>query len=62
MSFPRFAATSLVLSMILVGCSQAPQKEIPKITPAEKADLDKQHGEMKAKMESETKPAGGAMK
>ena len=57
MNFLRFTSAFLVLSMILVGCSQAPQKELPKITPEKQAELDKQHAEVKANLDGQSKPA-----
>lgn len=47
----------MVLALAVVGCGQAEKKELPKITPAQQADLDKGHAEAKAKMEGGSKPA-----
>lgn len=47
----------MVFSLAVVGCGQAEKKELPKITPAQQADLDKGHAEAKAKMDAGAKPA-----
>ena len=43
----RFLSAA-VLTVAVVGCTGAPPKEIPKLTPAEQAELDKQHAEKNA--------------
>ncbi len=53
----RFSPSLMVLALAVVGCGQAEKKELPKITPAQQADLDKGHAEAKAKMEGGSKPA-----
>ena len=56
----RLTLAAVVLSTMFVGCSQAPEKEMPKVTPAQQAELDKSHAEMKAKAESGGTPAPAA--
>lgn len=47
-----------ILAFAASGCSNAPDKVVPKITPEAQAELDKQHAENKAKLESTAAPAG----
>lgn len=53
----KFSPALMVLALAVVGCGQAEKKELPKITPAQQAELDKAHAETKAKNEAGSKPA-----
>lgn len=55
--FRKISPALIVFSLAIVGCGQAEKKELPKLTPAEQADLDKGHAEAKAKMDAGAKPA-----
>jgi len=55
---PKIFVVLTVLA--LVGCSNAPDKVVPKITPEAQAELDKQHAQNKAQLESTAAPAGTA--
>lgn len=45
----KFSPALMVFALAVVGCGQAEKKELPKLTPAEQAALDKAHAEAKAK-------------
>ncbi len=48
----RLSISAIVLSAAFIGCGGgAEPKKIPTVTPEQKAELDKQHAEMKAKAE-----------
>ncbi len=55
--FRRISPALMVLGLAVVGCGQAEKKELPKVTPAQQAELDKGHAEAKAKMDAGAKPA-----
>jgi hypothetical protein len=46
----RLSISAIVLSAAFIGCGGGVEpKKIPTVTPEQKAELDKQHAEMKAK-------------
>jgi hypothetical protein len=51
----RLSAGLVVLSAAIVGCSGAEPKKLPTVTPEQKATQDKEHEEMKAKMQTPAK-------
>ncbi len=54
----RLSISALVLSAAFIGCGGgAEPKKIPTVTPEQKAELDKQHAEMKAKTDGGTTAA-----
>jgi hypothetical protein len=54
----RSYVAAALLSVVVVGCGGgAEPKKIPTVTPEQKAELDKQHAEMKAKAEGGTTAA-----
>lgn len=55
MNANRFYVAAVILSSAVLGCGGAEPKKLPTITPEQQAELDKQHAEMKAKMEQPAK-------
>jgi hypothetical protein len=54
----RLSISAIVLSAAFIGCGGGVEpKKIPPVTPEQKAELDKQHAEMKAKTEGGTTAA-----
>jgi outer membrane lipoprotein-sorting protein len=56
----RLQIAAVILSAAVVGCGGAEPKKITPPTAEQKAELDKAHQEMKAKMEAGTTSGGAA--
>lgn len=58
MTSKRLAVFCGIMSVAIIGCGGSPEKVTPKVTPEMKAEQDKAHAQVKAKME--TPPANTA--